>query len=149
MENVFIIGGANVYKQALQLDLIDYIYANEWQKKELVGAKETSYVPIWLTKDQLHIAHNHLASVLEHELVHVVAKDFGNLLFNGSWNIALIEGLAEAVTQGASQHSTLNELVAAQPEFPPIEKQCKLSKRDPNQSAASLVIPYSDPLESP
>ncbi len=98
-----------------------YIYANEWQKKELVGAKETSYVPIWLTKDQLHIAHNHLAGVLEHELVHVVAKDFGNLLFNGSWNIALIEGLAEAVTQGASQHSTLNELVAAQPEFPPIE----------------------------
>lgn len=103
-----------------------YIYANEWQKKKLVGAKETSYVPIWLTKDQLHIAHNHLASVLEHELVHVVAKDFGNLLFNGSWNIALIEGLAEAITQGASQHSTLNELVAAQPEFPPIETIQKL-----------------------
>ena len=103
-----------------------YIYANEWQKKKLVGAKETSYVPIWLTKDQLHIAHNHLASVLEHELVHVVAKDFGNLLFNGSWNITLIEGLAEAITQGASQHSTLNELVAAQPEFPPIETIQKL-----------------------
>jgi hypothetical protein len=103
-----------------------YIYANEWQKKELVGAKETSYVPIWLTKDQLHIAHNHLAGVLEHELVHVVAKDFGNLLFNGSWNIALIEGLAEAITQGACQHSTLNELVAAQPEFPPIETIRKL-----------------------
>ena len=103
-----------------------FIYANEWQKKKLVGAKETSYVPIWLTKDQLHIAHNHLASVLEHELVHVVAKDFGNLLFNGSWNIALIEGLAEAITQGASQHSTLNELVAAQPEFPPIETIQKL-----------------------
>ena len=103
-----------------------FIYANEWQKKKLVGAKETSYVPIWLTKDQLHIAHNHLASVLEHELVHVVAKDFGNLLFNGSWNITLIEGLAEAITQGASQHSTLNELVAAQPEFPPIETIQKL-----------------------
>ena len=78
------------------------------KKKQLVGAKETSYVPIWLTKDQLHIAHNHLTSVLEHELVHVVAKDFGNLLFDGSWNITLIEGLAEAVTQGASRHSTLN-----------------------------------------
>ena len=98
-----------------------FIYANEWQKKQLIGAKETSYVPIWLTKDQLHITHNHLTSVLEHELVHVVAKDFGNLLFNGSWNIALIEGLAEAVTQGASRHSTLNELVAVRPEAPPVE----------------------------
>ena len=98
-----------------------FIYANEWQKKQLVGAKETSYVPIWLTKDQLHIAHNHLTSVLEHELVHVVAKDFGNLLFDGSWNITLIEGLAEAVTQGASRHSTLNELVAVQPEAPSVE----------------------------
>ena len=32
MENVFIIGGANVYKQALQLDLINYIYATEINK---------------------------------------------------------------------------------------------------------------------
>src|SRR5699024_8386035 len=33
-----------------------YLYAHPWQKKRLAGAKFTSYMPVWLSRDQLHIA---------------------------------------------------------------------------------------------
>lgn len=95
-----------------------YIYAEAWQKKKLVGAKFTSYVPIWLKQDQLHIAKKHLEYVLEHEMVHVIAKQFGNSLFNGSWSIGLVEGLAEAVAKDASQSSTLHQIIAAEKPYP-------------------------------
>ncbi len=99
-----------------------YLYANAWQKKELVGAKFTSYVPIWLEQDQLHIAKQHLNNVLLHELVHVVSKQFGNDLFNGSWSIGLIEGLAEAIAKDASSESTLDQIMAAKNNYPTAEK---------------------------
>jgi hypothetical protein len=95
-----------------------FIYANAWQKKELVGAKFTSYVPIWLEQDQLHIAKQHLDAVLKHELVHVVSKQFGNDLFNGTWSIGLIEGLAEGIAKDASNESTLDQIMAANPPYP-------------------------------
>src|SRR5699024_3537661 len=49
--------------QALQLNgkkfkknkIESYLYANAQQKKRLTGAKFTSYVPVWLQQDQLHI----------------------------------------------------------------------------------------------
>lgn len=103
-----------------------YIYRDAWQKQQLVGAKETSFVPIWLSQDQLHIAHEHLPHVLEHEMVHVVAKRFGNILFNGSWNMVLVEGLAEAITQNTSPHSTLDQLVAVKPEYPTVDQMSSL-----------------------
>ena len=71
-----------------------YLYAHSWQKKKLVGAKFTSYVPVWLEQDQLHIAKEHLEGVLKHELVHVIAKQFGHEFFNASMSVGLVEGLA-------------------------------------------------------
>ncbi len=90
-----------------------YLYAHAWQKKKITGAKFTSYVPIWLEQDQLHIAKQQLERVLKHELVHVLSKQFGNRLFNGSRSIGLIEGLAEGITKNASPRSTLHQIVAA------------------------------------
>ncbi|MEX2604690.1 MAG: hypothetical protein WD361_10825, partial [Gracilimonas sp.] len=95
-----------------------YLYAHAWQKKKITGAKFTSYVPIWLDQDQLHIAKQQLESVLKHELVHVISKQFGNRLFNGSWSIGLIEGLAEGIAKDASTRSTLHQIVAAEKPFP-------------------------------
>lgn len=95
-----------------------FIYANAWQKKELVGAKFTSYVPVWLEQDQLHIAKEHLDGVLKHELVHVIAKQFGNDLFNASWSIGLIEGVAEAIAKDASGVSTLDQIIASENPLP-------------------------------
>lgn len=112
-----------------------YLYANAWQKKELVGAKFTSYVPIWLEQDQLHIAKEHLEAVLKHELVHVISKQFGNSLFNGSWSIGLIEGLAEGIAKDASSQSTLDQILAADPPYPSPQKM---------KSALSLSGFYSN-----
>lgn len=95
-----------------------FIYANAWQKKELVGAKATSYVPVWLEQDQLHIAKEHLSGVLKHEMVHVIAKQFGNNLINASWSIGLIEGVAEAIAKDASGVSTLHQIIAAEDSLP-------------------------------
>ncbi len=94
-----------------------YLYGHAWQKKELTGAKFTSYVPVWLQQDQLHIAKQQLES-LNHELVHIAAKQFGNLLFNASRSIGLIEGLAVALAADVSGQSTVHQLVAAKKPWP-------------------------------
>ncbi len=116
-----------------------YIYAHPWQKKELVGAKYTSYVPIWLEKDQTHIAKQHLDGVLKHELVHIIAKQFGNRLFNGSNNIGLIEGLAEAVVADRSYTVTLDEILAAKPSYPSAEEMRKSLSNAGFYSGASSI----------
>ena len=95
-----------------------YLYAHAWQKKRLVGAKFTSYVPVWLKDDQLHIAKQQIASSLKHELAHVVAKQFGNRWIHASWSIGLIEGLAVAVAPDESPRSTINQIVAADKPWP-------------------------------
>jgi len=95
-----------------------YLYAHPWQKKKLVGAKFTSYVPVWLNQDQLHIAKPQIEGSLKHELVHVLAKQFGNQLFNASWSIGLIEGLAVAVAKGESPVSTIDQIVVSQKPYP-------------------------------
>ena len=99
-----------------------YLYANAWQKKELVGAKYTSYVPIWLSQDQLHIAKQQLDGVLKHEMVHAISKQFGNSLFNGSWSIGLIEGVAEAIAADASRESTLAQIIASEQPYPSVQQ---------------------------
>ncbi len=110
--------------EALEIDWPDdrkiesYLYAHAWQKKNITGAKFTSYVPIWLEQDQLHIAKQQLDDVLKHELVHVISKQFGNQLFNGSWSVGLIEGLAEGMAKDASTRSTLHQIVAAEEPYP-------------------------------
>ena len=94
-----------------------YLYGHAWQKKQLVGAKFTSYVPVWLKQDQLHIAKQQIQSSLKHELVHVMAKEFGNW-FNASWSIGLIEGIAVAVDGGPSSTSTIHQVVVSEKPYP-------------------------------
>lgn len=116
-----------------------YLYAHAWQKKRLTGAKFTSYVPIWLQQDQLHIAKQQLEGVLKHELVHVLSKQFGNDLFNGSYSIGLIEGVAEAVAKDASPQSTLDQIIAANPPYPTNEQMKAALTISGFYSAASAV----------
>lgn len=95
-----------------------YLYAHAWQKKKLTGAKFTSYVPVWLEQDQLHIAKQQLSGSLKHEMVHVLAKQFGNRFLNASWSIGLIEGLAVAVAPDESNNSTIDQIVVSEKPFP-------------------------------
>ena len=114
--------------QTLELDLSthmlqteSYLYGHVWQKKQLTGAKYTSYVPVWNRIDQTHIAREALEGTLHHELVHVAAKAFGNRIINASWSFGLIEGLAVAVVPDMSDVSTIDQIVAASPDRPDAE----------------------------
>ncbi len=95
-----------------------YLYGNAWQKKKLVGAKFTSYVPVWLNQDQLHIAKQEISGSLKHELVHVLAKQFGNKLIHASWSIGLVEGLAVAIAKQRSPVATINQIVRSEKPYP-------------------------------
>lgn len=93
-----------------------YVYHDAMQKKKLTGAGQTSYVPVWIGQDQTHITHNQLSRVLKHELVHIVAKQFGNW-FGASTSIGLVEGVAVAIDPDRYR-STIDQLVAAREDWP-------------------------------
>lgn len=95
-----------------------YVYQDVTQKKKLTGAGQTSYVPVWINQDQMHIARDHLERVLKHELTHIVAKHFGNW-FGASTSIGLVEGLAVAVDPDRYR-STVDQLVAARKDVPDV-----------------------------
>lgn len=72
-----------------------YIYATPAQKGRLIGAANTDIAKPWL--GQLHINASDIDVSLRHELVHVMAADFGFPLLRVGVNSGLIEGLATAV----------------------------------------------------
>ncbi|WP_310686629.1 hypothetical protein [Aliifodinibius sp. S!AR15-10] len=97
-----------------------YLYAHPWQKKELVGAKYTSYVTVWQQVPQVHIAKTQVDGSLKHEVVHAVTA----LL---PWpglvpNIGLTEGIAVALNPDRSPRSTIDQLVAAHKPYPTAEQ---------------------------
>lgn len=95
-----------------------YLYKDKDQKKKLTGAGDTSFVPVWLSQDQMHIAIEHLDRVLKHELVHVVAKQFANR-FGASLSIGLIEGLAVALDPNRfDEDVSIDQVVAARSPLP-------------------------------
>jgi tetratricopeptide (TPR) repeat protein len=72
-----------------------YIYATPGQKGRLIGAANTDIAKPWLW--QLHINAGDIDASLRHELVHVMAADFGFPLLRIGVNSGLTEGLATAV----------------------------------------------------
>lgn len=112
----------NLQPRDTTVKIESYLYGHPWQKKELVGAKFTSFVPVWLEQDQLHIAKQQITQSLKHELVHVLSKGFGNELFNASWSIGLIEGIAVAIDGGSSRTSTIDQIVVSEKPYPTAEE---------------------------
>jgi hypothetical protein len=112
-----------------ELPLIySYIYRHKWQKKRLTGAGNTVYVPVWQSQPQLHIQKDALGHILRHELVHVIAREFGMPVLNASPNVALIEGLAVALQEPRSTRATIHQIVAAQDELPDTERMRRLMR---------------------
>lgn len=97
-----------------------YIYADPWQKKQLVGAKYTSYVTVWQQVPQVHIAKEQLNGSLKHEVVHAATAllEWPGLLPN----IGLTEGVAVALDPDRSPRSTIDQLVAASKPYPSAEQ---------------------------
>lgn len=90
-----------------------YIYPHAWKKKDLTGAKFTSYVPVWNPRDQLHLNRQAVDGSLRHELAHVISKEFGNRLLNASWSVGLLEGVAVALSPAEQQRATVDQMVVA------------------------------------
>ena len=94
-----------------------YLYGDEWQMQQLTGAKGVSYVPVWNRHPQMHMRKAALDGTLRHELVHVIARQFGNRLLNASWSIGLVEGLAVALAPASSTRLTYDQMVVSNDAF--------------------------------
>ncbi len=94
-----------------------YLYGDEWQMQQLTGAKGVSYVPVWNRNPQMHMRKAALDATLRHELVHVLARQFGNRLLNASWSIGLVEGLAVALAPASSTRLTYDQMVVSNEAF--------------------------------
>jgi tetratricopeptide (TPR) repeat protein len=72
-----------------------YLYPSEDGKRRLMGAGDTEIAKPW--SRQIHVTLQSLHEVLRHEIVHVVAGDFGPPVIRASLSTGLVEGLAVAV----------------------------------------------------
>ncbi len=74
-----------------------YIFKNRSQKKKLFGSENADVAKPWLR--QIYLDENSFEGTLKHELVHILAGQFGSGPFkvSGNLNPALIEGIAMAV----------------------------------------------------
>ena len=74
-----------------------YLYPDAETKAALIGSRQTSVVPVWLPTPQVHMLAEHVPRSLAHELVHVVAREFGAPVLRASPAVGLVEGLAVAL----------------------------------------------------
>ncbi len=72
-----------------------YIYPNAEWKQRFIGTTNTNIAKPW--KREIHLTQATLKSTFRHELVHILASDFGFPVINASTRMGLNEGLAVAV----------------------------------------------------
>jgi tetratricopeptide (TPR) repeat protein len=72
-----------------------YIYPSADVKQKLMGAGNTNIAKPW--SGQIHVTYQALDNVLKHELVHVVAGQFGMPVIAANVSTGIVEGLAMAV----------------------------------------------------
>lgn len=90
-------------------DVTSFLYSSPEQKARLVGAAHTDFAKPWLA--QLHINAKDVPFVLKHEMVHVLAKEFGLPWLGISWTPGLIEGTAVAI-EGRAYEEPLDRAAA-------------------------------------
>lgn len=92
-----------------------YIYPDESTKLRLVGTSSTNIAKPWLR--EIHFNKEDWKATLKHELTHIMAGEFGMLIFfNAHYHIGLVEGLAMAV-EDRFQHRSLHEYAASMLRF--------------------------------
>ena len=72
-----------------------YIYPDNEVKRKFIGTSNTNIAKPW--KNEIHVTKNSFSATFRHELVHVLAADFGFPVIRGSLRMGLNEGLAVAV----------------------------------------------------
>jgi hypothetical protein len=76
--------------------IVSFLYASAEQKERFTGAASTDYTKPWLR--QMHINIDDADAVLEHEMTHVLAGEFGWSPLRIGHTPGLTEGLAVAIT---------------------------------------------------
>jgi tetratricopeptide (TPR) repeat protein len=90
--------------------IVSFLYASPEQKGRLIGAVHTDLTKPWLR--QMHINLADVESVLKHEMVHVLAGEFGWSPLKIAQNSGLIEGSAMAMGRTSSIEEPLNRAAA-------------------------------------
>ena len=95
-----------------------YLYPDPDTKAALIGSRHTSVVPVWLPSPQVHMLADEVPRSLGHEMVHVLAREFGAPVLRASPAVGLVEGLAVAFEppDGLPSPSALVRAGAAVPE---------------------------------
>lgn len=80
-----------------QRKVVSFIYNNPLQKRKLFGSGNANVAKPW--SNQIYLNYSTYDISLKHELVHVLAGDFGTtpLLVAENFNTAMIEGIAMAI----------------------------------------------------
>jgi tetratricopeptide (TPR) repeat protein len=90
--------------------ITSFLYATPEQKGRLIGAMYTDLTKPWLR--QMHINLADVESVLRHEMVHVLAAEFGWSPMKIAPNSGLIEGFAMAMGRTAAIEEPLHRAAA-------------------------------------
>ncbi len=91
-----------------------YIYPSADEKRRWIGAGNTNIAKPW--RDEIHLNHDSWEGTLKHELVHVMAGEFGMPIIHAHYNMGLTEGLATAVDDDFGNR-TISEYAAAMKKF--------------------------------
>lgn len=91
-----------------------YIYPSEELKRRFVGTGSTNIAKPW--RREIHLNKDSWQQVLKHELVHVLAGEFGMPIIRANYRVGLVEGLAMAVEWDFGNR-TLHEYAAAMERF--------------------------------
>ncbi len=90
--------------------ITSYIYPDENTQYRMIGTRTTNIAKPW--RREIHISRNGWEQTLRHELVHVLAGEFGMPVIRAHYNIGLVEGLATAI-DGNFGNRTLHEYAEA------------------------------------
>jgi tetratricopeptide (TPR) repeat protein len=117
-----------------------YVYPSSEVKQRLIGTGTTNIAKPW--SGQIHITKQSLDATLKHELVHVVAAQFGLPVIKASLSTGLVEGVAMAVEWDWGNR-TLHQYSAAMRKFgvmPDIEPLMLLTGFASQASSVSYVV---------
>ncbi|MBI5215518.1 MAG: hypothetical protein HY960_07170 [Ignavibacteriae bacterium] len=105
-------------KEALNMKfngiITSYIYPDAETKRKFIGTGTTNISKPW--RKEIHLNKDSWQEVLKHELVHVLAGEFGLPIIKAHYNIGLTEGLATAIDDDWGNR-TLHEYAAAIKKF--------------------------------
>jgi hypothetical protein len=103
--------------------IASFLYPDAIAKRRFIGAGNTNIAKPW--RSEIHLNAESWDATLKHELVHVIAGEFGMPVIRAHYNTGLVEGLATAVDDDYGNRS-LHEYAAAMIRFGIVDQPAAL-----------------------